>query len=210
MYSLIRKYKTVNALKSNLEKEIEEVEEIIQGYSNILGEKIRTNELSKDDPEFLELKSKLEGGSTDKKKSGDKVVDSTDPKNDSKNNKKKADKKTVEKPKKSSKKDSPNWYNLDHIMVYNGIGLKGELELYFKAIDELKSKQETLERTLSSLKNLMEKGLKEDMACIVFLGSSGPLQISFIKSSDIRKNFSFKSIYSGNAISQESILKIGI
>ena len=79
MYSLIRKYKTVNALKSNLEKEIEEVEEIIQGYSNILGEKIRTNELSKDDPEFLELKSKLEGGSTDKKKSDDKTVDSTDP-----------------------------------------------------------------------------------------------------------------------------------
>lgn len=208
MYKLIRKYKTVNALKSNLEKEIEEVEQIITEYSNILGEKIRTNEeLSKDDPEFLELKSKLEGTPTDKKKSDDKPTDS---KNDSKNNKKTPDKKTQEKPKKSSKKDSPNWYNLDQIMIYNGIGLKGELELYFKAIDELKSKQENLERTLSALKNIMEKGLKEDMACIVFLGSSGPLQISFIKSSDIRKNFSFKSIYSGNAISQENLLKIGI
>jgi len=207
LYKLIRKYKTVNALKSNLEKEIEEVGQIISEYSNILGEKIRTNEeISKDDPEFLELKSKLEG--TEKKKSDDTQTDS---KNNSKNNKKTPDKKTPEKSKKSSKKDSsPNWYNLDHIMIYNGIGLKGELELYFKAIDELKSKQENLERTLSALKNIMEKGLKEDMACIVFLGSSGPLQISFIKSSDIRKNFSFKSIYSGNAISQENLLKIGV
>lgn len=206
---MIRKYKTVNALKSNLEKEIEDIGQAISEYSNILGEKIRTNEeLSKDDPEFLELKSKLEGTLTDKKKSDDKTADS---KSDSKNNKKNIDKKTLEKPKKSSKKDSsPNWYNLDQIMIYNGIGLKGELELYFKAIDELKSKQENLERTLSALKNIMEKGLKEDMACIVFLGSSGPLQISFIKSSDIRKNFSFKSIYSGNAISQENLLKIGV
>lgn len=129
---------------------------------------------------------------------------------ETKNNKKTPEKKNVEKPKKSSKKGSEHWYNLDHIMVYNGIGLKGELELYFKAIDELKSKLENLQRTLSALKNIVEKGLKEDMACIAFHGSSGPLQISFLKTSDIRKNFSFKSIYSGLAISQESIIKIGV
>ena len=95
-------------------------------------------------------------------------------------------------------------------MVYNGIGLKGELELYFKAITELKSKLETLQRTLSALNNIIEKGLKENMACIVFQGSNGPLQISFLKTSEIRKNFSFKSIYEGMAISQENIIKIGI
>ena len=205
MSNLIRRYSTVNSLKSSLEKEIEETEQSINEYSNILGEKIRINEeFSKDDPEFLELKSKLENNPLDKKKPDVKIDDSKN------NNKKNTEKKNIEKPKKSSKKGSEHWYNLDHIMVYNGIGLKGELELYFKAIDELKSKLETLQRTLSALKNIVEKGLKEDMACIAFHGSSGPLQISFLKTSDIRKNFSFKSIYSGLAISQENIIKIGV
>jgi hypothetical protein len=197
---LIRRFNTVSSLKSNLEKEIENIDQSINDYSNILGDKIRVNEeLSKDDPEFLELKSKLDTNTT--KKSD---VKTEDPKN------KKHEKKNTEKPKKQSKKDNVHWYDLDQIMVYNGIGLKGELELYFKAIDELKSKRETLQRTLSTLNNVIEKGLKEDMACITFQGAIGPLQISFLKSGDIRKNFSFKSIYTGDAISQENILKIGI
>ncbi|QLH10805.1 hypothetical protein [Nitrosarchaeum sp. AC2] len=205
MNKLIRRYNTVKDLKSNLEKEIDETEQSINEYSNVLGNKIRLNEeFSKDDPEFLELKSKLENNPADKKKTDTKIDDSKN------NDKKKSEKKMVEKPKKQSKKDSEHWYNLDQIMVYNGIGLKGELELYFKAIDDLKSKLETLQRTLSALNNIIEKGLKDDMACIAFHGSNGPLQISFLKTSDIRKNFSFKSIYSGTAISQESIIKIGI
>jgi len=202
---LIRRYNTVKDLKSNLEKEIDETEQSINEYSNVLGNKIRLNEeFSKDDPEFLELKSKLENNPADKKKVDTKTEDLKN------NDKKKSEKKMVEKPKKPSKKGSEHWYNLDQIMVYNGIGLKGELELYFKAIDDLKSKLEMLQRTLSALNNIIEKGLKEDMACIAFHGSNGPLQISFLKTSDIRKNFSFKSIYSGTAISQENIIKIGI
>jgi hypothetical protein len=208
LYRLIRRYNTVGYLKSNLEKEIEETEQSISEYSNVLGDKIRRNEeLAKDDPEFLELKSKLETN-PDKKKSDIKNEDVK--KSDKISEKKNPEKKVTEKPKKQSKKGSEHWYNLDHIMIYNGIGLKGELELYFKAIDELKSKLENLQRTLSALNNIIEKGLKEDMACIAFHGSNGPLQISFLKSSDIRKNFSFKSIYSGTAISQENIIKIGI
>lgn len=202
---MIRRYNTVSSLKSSLEKDIEETEQSINEYSHILGEKIRINEeFSKDDPEFLELKSKLDNNPADKKKPDVKVDDSKNA------NKKNTEKKTAEKPKKTSKKGSEHWYNLDQIMVYNGIGLKGELELYFKAIDELKSKLETLQRTLSALNNIMEKGLKADMACIAFQGANGPLQISFLKTSDIRKNFSFKSIYSGMAISQENIIKIGV
>ena len=203
MNTLIHRYNTISSLKSSLEKEIEEIEQSINEYSNVLGEKIRINEeFSKDDPEFLELKSKLENNLVDKNK--------TDAKIDDTKNKKNTEKKNSEKPKKSSKKTSESWYNLDQIMVYNGIGLKGELELYFKAIDELKSKLETLQRTLSALNNIIEKGLKEDMACIAFQGSNGPLQLSFLKTSYIRKNFSFKSIYTVMAISQENIIKIGI
>ncbi|TAK19863.1 MAG: hypothetical protein EPO37_04210 [Nitrosarchaeum sp.] len=203
MHMLIHRYNTISSLKSSLEKEIEEIAQSINDYSNVLGEKIRINEeFSKDDPEFLELKSKLENNLTDKNKTEAKIDDTK--------NKKNTEKKNSEKPKKSSKKTSESWYNLDQIMIYNGIGLKGELELYFKAIDELKSKLETLQRTLSALNNIIEKGLKENMACIAFQGSNGPLQISFLKTSEIRKNFSFKSIYSGMAISQENIIKIGI
>jgi flagellar hook protein FlgE len=205
LFKLIRRYNTISSLKSSLEKDIEEIQQSINEYAHILGEKIRVNEeFSKDDPEFLELKSKLDNNPGDKKKPDTKVDDSKNA------NKKNTEKKTAEKPKKTSKKGSEHWYNLDQIMVYNGIGLKGELELYFKAIDELKSKLETLQRTLSALNNIMEKGLKEDMACIAFQGANGPLQISFLKTSDIRKNFSFKSIYSGMAISQENIIKIGV
>lgn len=214
MYRLIRRYNTVGSLKSSLEKEIEETELSISEYSNILGDKIRRNEeLSKDDPEFLELKSKLETNQ-DKKKSdvkNEEIKKNDDVKKGDKiSEKKNVEKKNIEKSKKPSKKGSEHWYNLDHIMIYNGIGLKGELELYFKAIDELKSKLENIQRTLSALNNIIEKGLKEDMACIAFHGSNGPLQISFLKSGDVRKNFSFKSIYSGTAISQENIIKIGI
>jgi len=201
---LIRRYNTISSLKSSLNKEIEDTEQSINEYSNVLGEKIRINEeFSKDDPEFLELKSKLENN-VDRNKTNTKIDDTKI------NSKRNTEKKNGEKPKKSSKKDSESWYNLDQVMVYNGIGLKGEIELNFKAIDELKTKLETLQRTLSVLNNIIEKGLKEDMACIAFQGSNGPLQLSFLKTSDIRKNFSFKSIYACIAISQENIIKIGI
>jgi hypothetical protein len=90
------------------------------------------------------------------------------------------------------------------------MGVKGELELYFKAVDELKSKLENLQRTLSTLNNVIEKGLKEDMGCIAFRGLEGTLEISFIKSSGFRENFKLKSIYSGKAIPVENMIKIGV
>jgi len=196
---LIERFNSINSLKVNLEREIEDTEITIQGYSNILGEKIRSNEESSaDDPDFLELKEKFTGESTDKK--------SDDKKSD---DKKSNDKKSIDKKKKPKKGISDKWYNLNEILVYNGIGLKGELELYFKAVDELKTKLENLRRTLSTLNNVIEKGLKEDMGCVAFRGNEGFLEISFLKSSKMRQNFSLKSIYSGQAIAVENMIKIG-
>jgi hypothetical protein len=94
-------------------------------------------------------------------------------------------------------------------MVYNGMGLKGELELYFKAIDELKSKLENLQRTLSTLNNVIEKGLKENMGCIAFMGSEGILEITFLKSTGFRENYSLKSTYTGSAVPIENTIKVG-
>ncbi len=207
MKNLIERFNSVSSLQINLEKEIEDTEQIIKEYSNLLGEKIRSNqESSADDPEFLALKAKLDGGSDDKSKDKSKDNKSKDKSKDDKSK----DKKSKDKKKKSKKGISDKWYNLNEILVYNGIGLKGELELYFKAVDESKSKLENLHRTLESLNNVIEKGLKADMGCVVFRGTEGILEIAFLKSTGVRGNFSLKSIYTGNAIPIENIIKIGV
>ena len=209
MRNLIERFNSVNSLQISLEKEIEDTELIIKEYSNLLGEKIRTNiDSSADDPEFLALKAKLDGGSDDKSK--DKKSKDKKSKDKKSKDKKSEDKKSPDKKKKSKKGVSDKWYNLNEILVYNGIGLKGELELYFKAIDESKSKLENLHNTLVSLNNIIEKGLKADMGCIAFRGDEGILEIAFLKSTGARENFSLKSIYTGNAIPVENIIKIGV
>ncbi|MHA7647241.1 hypothetical protein [Nitrosopumilus sp. S4] len=225
MKNLIERFATVHTLKTNLEKEIENTEENIQEYSNLLGEKIRINEeSSSDDPDFLALKAKLDGGTVEKKDKSNKTDDvktddvkaddvkADDVKADDKKTKEKktVPKKPDDKKKKGKKGISDKWYNLNEILVYNGMGLKGELELYFKAIDELKSKLENLKRTLATLNNIIEKGLKEDMGCIAFRGSEGTLEIAFLKSSGIRENYSLKSIFSGKAIPVENVIKVGV
>jgi len=207
---LIERFNSVNSLQTSLQKEIEDTELIIQEYSNLLGEKIRSNEdSSSDDPEFLALKAKLDGDSSDDKSKDKKSKDKKSKDKKSKDKKSK-DKKSPDKKKKSKKGASDKWYDLNEVLIYNGIGLKGELELYFKAIDELKSKLEHLRRTLESLNNVIEKGLKGDMGCIVFKGTEGILQIAFLKSTVVRENFSLKSIYTGPAIQVENMIKIGV
>ena len=210
MKNLIERFNSIKYLKVNLEKEVIDTEMIIKEYSNLLGEKIRTNEKSSaDDPDFLALKEKLEGGSSDDKSKDKKSKDKKSKDKKSKD-KKSETKKSPDKKKKPKKGRSDKWFNLNEILVYNGMGLKGELELYFKAIDELKSKLENLQRTLSTLNNVIEKGLKEDMGCIVFRGNEGILEIAFLKSTGNRENFSLKSIYTGNAIPIENMIKIGV
>ncbi len=200
MKILIERFNSVNSLKTNLEIEIEDTERIIKEYSNLVGEKIRTNEESSDDdPEFLALKAKLDGGSSDDKSKDKKSKGKTS-----------ETKKSKDKKKKSKKGHSDKWYNLNEILVYNGMGLKGELELYFKAIDELKSKLESLQRTLATLNNVIEKGLKGDMGCVAFKGTEGILEIAFLKSTGMRETFSLKSIYTGAAIPIENMIKIGV
>jgi len=203
--NLIERFNSVNSLKTNLEKEIEDTEVIIQEYSNLLGEKIRSNEESSaDDPDFLAFKARLDGGGSSDGKSKEKKIDEKKSKGKKPETTKSSDKK-----KKLKKGVSDKWYDLNELLVYNGMGLKGELELYFKAIEELKSKREHLQRTLSSLNNVIEKGLKGDMGCIAFKGSEGILEIAFLKSAGMRENFVFNSIYSGAAIPVENVIKIG-
>ena len=223
MKNLVERFNSVHAVKRSLEKEIEDTENTITEYSNLLGEKIRIDEkILSDDPEFLALKEKLEGGVNEKptenksletpnEESDETPDEESDETPDVKSKAKSTEKKNREKKKKSKRKTSDKWYNLDDmILVYNGIGLKGELELYFKAIDELKSKLENFKRTLSTLNNVIEKGLKEDMGCIMFRGSEGILELAFLKSAGSRKKFSYNTIFSGDAEPVENIIKIGV
>ncbi len=204
MKNLIERFNSIKSLKVNLENEITDTELIIKEYSNLLGEKIRANEESSaDDPDFLALKEKLQGNSSDDKSKDKKSKDKKS------KDKKEEIKKSPDKKKKSKKGLSDKWFNLNEILVYNGMGLKGELELYFKAIDQLKSKLENLQRTLSTLNNVIEKGLKEDMACVTFRGTEGILEVAFLKSTGTREIFSLKSIYTGAAIPVENMIKIG-
>jgi len=210
MRSLIESFNSVNSLKISLEQEIEDTELIIQEYSKLLGEKIRTNEESSaDDPEFLALKERLTGVSSDDKSKDKKSKDKKSKDKKSKD-KKQENKNSQDKKKKPKKGHSDKWFNLNEILVYNGMGLKGELELYFKAIDQLKSKLENLQRTLLTLNNVIEKGLKEDMGCVTFRGTEGILEVAFLKSTGARKSFSLKSIYTGAAIPIENMIKIGV
>lgn len=67
MKHIVEKFNSIHSLKINLENEITDIEFAIKEYSTLLGEKIRTNEeFSSEDPDFLELKAKLDGD-TDKK-----------------------------------------------------------------------------------------------------------------------------------------------
>jgi hypothetical protein len=164
------------------------LEEKIKTSSTLLGEKIRAEEKpSSDDPGFEELKQKLE----------DKPID---------------DKKKKKAPPKSQSKKSKDtqWYDLNGLMIFNGSGPKGEFEIYFKGIDDLKLKLEVLKKTLTTLQSLIDKGIKEDIGCIVFQNYRDPMHISLIKRSDMRKGFSFKSIYSEVVPDDKNTMEVGI
>jgi len=153
-------------MRESLANQIEDVEKKIDEYSKLIGEKIRIGqEQDAKDSEFNELKEKLQG---------------EDPKN--KNKKKKS---------KNPKNDK--WFELDGVQIYNEMGLKGELELYFKANELLKEHLENLRKIKKTVDSIIDKGLKNDMGCIAFQGLNMPYQIAFHKSSIPRKKFSFKS-----------------
>lgn len=84
--------------------------------------------------------------------------------------------------------------NNDQLKEY---GLKGELELHFMALDEMKAKIENLEKTKQSIANFISKGLKRDLGCISLMRHSAPLEVVFVKSDLLKESkLSFKSIFS--------------
>ena len=159
-------FRTISELQSSVENDLQVLKKKSVEYSESIGEKLRSTNTANDPTEMADLKEKLEGPIDPKKK---KPV-------------KKKDQKT-------------NWYDLGHISVYDGIGIKGELEIYFKALEELKSKIERLEKIKQAIDDMISRGVKRELGCMALLNHDLTLQISFIAAKESKVKFSYKSIF---------------
>lgn len=95
------------------------------------------------------------------------------------------------------KEKNTQWHNLGSLSIFNGIGAKGELELYFKALEELKLRIENLQKVKDAINDIRSKGLKNDLGCVAFLSTySSALELVFTKARETKNKFSYKSIFS--------------
>jgi hypothetical protein len=161
----ILSFKMVSELEQFLESRINMLSAQSDDLSKIIGEKLRTID-SENDEELLELKSKLDSNTADPKK-----------------------KSTKKKTQKS------NWYQLGAVSVYDGIGLKGELELYFKALEETKSELDVASKVKQAVNDLVSKGLKRNLGCVFVMSQSLPAEIAFTSSAESRKKFVYKAVF---------------
>ena len=98
--------------------------------------------------------------------------------------------------KRTKKQISSNWINYNLLNLYNGMGIKGELELHFKEIESLKSKLDKLQSTKETLEGLVSKGLKNNLNSIVY-ENDGQFEIVLLRNSkEIREKFNFKTEFS--------------
>ncbi|MDE1770315.1 MAG: hypothetical protein KGI28_07180 [Thaumarchaeota archaeon] len=162
----IMHFHTIEELQSHLGNNLKILKRKSEEYSEVIGEKIRFENTPNDSAEFEELKGKLEGSSDPKKK---KIV-------------KKKDQKT-------------NWYDLGAISVYDGIGPKGELEIYFKALEKIKTEIEKIEKIKESIDSMISKGVKRELGCVTLLNQDLGLQVSFVKAGKPKTRFSYKSVF---------------
>lgn len=165
----IQKFDSVKDLHGYIEKVITDLNKKISEYSDIVGRKIRdSNESFQDDAAFQEIKEKIEGKEDPKKK------------------------------KKQKKGQNPFWFIVEDVKIFDGVGERGEIEIYFKAIENLKSELERHEKIKSSLDSLLSKGLKEDMPVLVCSQANDEFEMVFLNKSKGRKKFQFKSSFQVN------------
>jgi len=174
MSSIVTKYNSASEFQDSLSLQIKNLEKKIDDYSKKMGEMLRTDkELSQDDPDVQQIKEQIEGT-----------------KNDQSDTKKKSNNKK----KKSSKKKDAKWFDINGLYIYNGASATGELEVYFKAVESLKNELESLRKIKESLGSLIEKGLKEDLGCVVLQNCDSPPEIILMKNTSKSGKFAYNSI----------------
>jgi hypothetical protein len=165
----IMHFHTMEEAQLFLTSSLEELKKKSDEYSQLIGEKLREN--TSDNPaELAELKEKLEGPADPKKK------------------------KTVKK-----KDQKANWHSFGTILVYDGMGVKGELELYFKALEATKLKIDKVQKAKEAMDDLLSKGLKKDLGCALLLNNDLTIEMVFRKTAEPKAKFSFKSIFNVEA-----------
>lgn len=158
-------FHSIEDLRAYLGNNLKSLKEKSEEYSEIIGEKIRFENTTNDSTEIAELKEKL--GAVDPKKK--KVVKKRD--------------------------QTTNWHDLGPISFYDGIGTKGELEIYFKALEKTKTEIEKIEKIKDAIDNLIAKGIKRELGCIALLNQDLTLQVCFVKTGQPKTKFAYKSIF---------------
>ena len=181
----ISRFESISELQELVDKKINELDNRIDLQSKLIGDKIREGEKNNVE-ELSDLKEKLNPDKSKNTKDSDK----------NSKNKKGNDKKSKNstKKKKSKKGESENWINYESLHLYNGVGTRGELELYFKSLEEMKTEFERLANTKTSLEQLIKSGIKKELSGVGFEQQDGPYELAFIKTDSKREKFSFKSI----------------
>jgi hypothetical protein len=164
--SQLQRFRAVSELQYSLEDKITKLKENSDKLAIIIGDKLRATD-NANSSDVQDLKEKIEGGANNPKKK--KVV--------------------------TKKGQKSIWYNLEAISIYEGMGLKGELELYFKDLEETKKELERVTKVKQAIDNLSSNGLKKEFGCVMMLGHELPAEIAFFRTHDTRKKFSFKSIF---------------
>ncbi len=179
MSNLVVKYNSANEFRDSLTSQIKYLEKQIHDYSKKMGDMLRTDkELSQDDPDVQQIKEQMDGT-----------------KKDQSDNKKKK--------KKSSKRKDAKWFDINGLYIYNGASATGELEVYFKAVESLKNECESLRKTKESLDSLIEKGLKENLGCVVLQINCSPPEIILMKNNSKSEKFTYNSIICVNCEPQK-------
>ena len=169
-------FRNILALKSSLEKDLGDLKKRSEEYSGIIGEKLRVNDASVD-PDLADLRDKITGPIDPKRK------------------------------KQVKKKDQRgNWHELGEVSIYDGIGLKGELEIYFRALEDTKSRSEKLQKVKESIDGLVSRGVRRDLACTAFLSRDLMLDLAFVKLATAPTKFKFRSTFRVEAERPNEIL----
>lgn len=166
MSSMIEQFRSIEQLKTTMDMQISSIQKKVEEYSKIIGEKIRTlQESTPEDADVVALKEKLGEEPQDAKK----------------------------KKKSTKKENNSQWFDLSGLYVYNGVSTKGEVELYFKAIEGLKTKLVNLQKTKESIEGLVTKGLKNNVDCIGLQRPDSFYEIVFKKSQTDQHLFKYHS-----------------
>ena len=111
------------------------------------------------------------------------------------------------KKKPAKKKQSTQWKQFESVQIYDGISMKGELEIYFQTLEELKAKVEKLKSIVDSVDKLVTQGLKKELGGLVMMSGDLSFRIAFIGSGQSKPRFAYKSIFDVEA---ENLIEIKI